>query len=214
MDDDQPVDVETEIPAEAGTEDGESVDAWRDDFRIPMPPTSPARRIDSRRWLVLPERYFYIPLGALDASRECDKLVASRGGSRFIAMAVELREQRAGILAIAREDFDEETAQELTDVAMVSHVEASLERLVQGLEGSDIALTELAIGWLVKCNVRRVPLPGAVGDTGGPVASEKGPSGWAEFYKGRYTVLYRLAAAVLWGTIAPFFFDVRPSAKR
>lgn len=213
MDDDQPVDVETEIPAEPGTEDGESVDAWRDDFPIPKPSTSTARRIDSRRWLVLPERYYYMPLGHLDAARECDKLVSSKGGSHFIAMAVELREQRAGILAVAREDYDEETAQELTDVAMVSHVEAAFEQLVRGLEGSGVALTELAIGWLVKCNVRRVPLPGAVGDTGGPVARDGGPSGWGEFYKGRYTVLYRLAAAVLWETIAPFFFDVRPPAK-
>ena len=213
--DDQPVDVETEIPApalEPGLEDEEGVDAWRDDFALPVPAGSKVERLDSRRWLVLPERYFFQPLDALAAAQECDKLTGSPGGSHFIGLAVELREQRSALLAMAREDYDEETAQEMVDVAMIDHVSSGLERLVKGLEGSGVALTEVALGWLKKCNVRRVPLPGST-DTGGLVAKEGGPAGWAGFYKGRYVFLYRLAAAVLWATVAPFFFDVRPATS-
>lgn len=201
---DEPVDVEVEI--EPGTVDGESVDAWRPDFPLPSPALE---RIDSRRWLVLPERYAFKPLSALEAARECDKLTSSPGGAAFVRVALALRSRRELELSGLREEYDLETAEQLCDLAMVDHANEAISELLEALEGKGRGLTELSLGWLLKCNVRRVPLPGST-DTGGPVHNEKGPAGWPDFYRGRYVILHRLAAAVAWETLAPFFCDLRP----
>lgn len=206
--DDEAVDVEVEVDLPEGAQDEEGVDAWRPDFPIPADLRETGRVIDSRRWLVLPERYVYRPLGALEAAKECDKLTSTPGGSHLVGLASELRVQRLGLLAQLREEYDEESAQTLADVAMVGHAEEGLERLLEALEGKRFMLTEWSLGWLKKCDVRRVPLPGST-DGGGRVIKESGPGGWPEFYKGRYVFLHRLAAAVAWETVGPFFCDVR-----
>jgi hypothetical protein len=201
--DDEATPIEVEEP---GLDDGEGVDAWVENFTAPELPGYV--RLDSRRWLVLPERYVYKPLAALDAAREVDKLVTAPGGKALVSLALGLRRVREGLLAAY--GTDEGGLAEI-DVRMIDFAEDGFEVFCGAIEGSSFSLHEWALGWIQRCGLRRVPLP-ASSDVGGLVATAKGPASWSEFYAGRYVLLYRLAAACAWGSLGPFFASRREPA--
>ena len=201
------MDEATPIEVEVGTEDGEGADAWRPDFVAPE--LAGYERIDSRRWLVLPERYIYKPLAALEAAREVDKAITSPGGRALVSLALGLRRVREGLVGTYGDD---EAAQIEIDGRMVDFAEDAFEVFCGAVEGRSFSLLDWSLGWIQKCGLRRVPLP-ASADLGGLVASATGPSSWAEFYKGRHVLLYRLAAACAWGSLGPFFVS-RPAAAK
>lgn len=201
------MDEPTPIEVEIGTEDGDGADAWSPDFV--MPPLPGYERLDSRRWLVLPERYILKPLGALDAARAVDRLVTEPGGRALLSLALGLRRVREGLVAAHGED---EAAQIEIDARMVDFAEDAFEAFCGAVEGRSFSLLDWSLGWLQRCDLRRVPLPSS-GDIGGQVAQAKGAASWAEFYKGRHVILYRLAAACAWISCGPFFVS-RPAAAK
>lgn len=214
--DDEPVEIESEVD-EPGTVDGEGVDAWREDFPLPVN-EAVYRRLDSRAWLVLPERYCYRPLAALDAAREADRLSAGVGGRGLLKLALGLRRQREAVAEFCRAELQglaegsevpAEIVEQAVNERMPELVESALEEFLGEVEGRGFSPHEWALSWIQRCDLRRIPPP-AVDDVGGPVATAKGPASWAEFYKGRYVVLLRLGAACAWGSLGPFFLDVRP----
>lgn len=216
---DEPVEIETELPpldapeddAEVGTVDAPGLDSY--DPLFPLPESLKAfRRLDSRRWLVLPERYIYRPLSALDAARAVDQMIGGAAGKALLKCALTLRRQREALRGVfADEGYDPETVEALTDDRMLDALEVAMEELVGDLEGKGFELTAWALGWIERCQVRRVPLPTSA-DIGGPVYSAKGPASWEEFYAGRFALLHRLGAACAWGSLSPFFVVPRPAA--
>lgn len=198
MDEETPIEVEVE-----GTAEGEGADAWVPDFMSPLPSYT---RLDSRRWLVLPERYIFKPLAALDAAREVDRLVTMPGGRALLGLALGLRRVREGLVSTYGED---EAAQIEIDGRMVDFAEDAFETFCGQVEGRAFSLLDWSLGWIQRCDLRRVPLPSSL-DAGGSVTTASGPASWQEFYRGRHVILYRLAAACAWGSCGPFFVSRPP----
>lgn len=210
--DEQPIDP-VSAPA-----DYSELDTFVPDFVCPQIPGYV--RLDSRRWLVAPERYIFRPLRALAAMQQCDALAASGYGKALIGFAFKVRAQREALRAMIRESFSDALAsgmeidvEDHVDATLGDHVRASFEEMLGEAKG--LQPYEWARGWLIACDVRRVPLPsrciaGAENfDTGGPVLLAKGPSAWDVYYARREVHLLHLAAACAWYSIGSFFADLR-----
>lgn len=199
--DDLPAAVIVEI------EEDPTLDDWTPDYPIIR---AGHERIDSRRWLVLPERYTYKPLRAMVAAREADALAAAPHGRALVALASRLLAQRRGYYELLRGaaelDLDEDGLQEQVDLRMRDHAQLALEEFVGEARIEPYAW---ARGWLTRCEVFRVVLPSKRGhDPGGLVEQCKGAGEWTTYYAGRQTTILRLAAACAWGSLGPFLVDL------
>lgn len=195
-----------------------TLDDWVPDFPIPRPGHE---RVDSRRWLLLPERYTYKPLRALDAARATDAFSVLPYALRLTGIAVRLMNQRRGEVALLRREVAEALAgrtdaapavtedevQAEADRRMVDHVASAMIDMI----GDGFQPITWALGWLERCQVHRCPLPsrreGANADPGGFVHQAKGAGEWTTYYAGRQAHVVRLAAAACWGSIGPFLVD-------
>lgn len=175
-------------------------------------------RLDSRRWLVTPERYIFKPLRAFAAMQQFDTLASAPYGKALIGFAFKLRAQRETLVSMARETFaeeavDEETIQSTVDARLSEYLQPNLEEMLGEARG--FKPYEFALGWLQLCDVRRVPLPsrrtkGVDGyDTGGPIVLAKGDSSWDVYYAGRHVHLLHIAAACAWASLGSFSIDLR-----
>lgn len=188
-------------------EEDPTLDDWSPDYPIIR---AGHERIDSRRWLVLPERYTYKPLRAMAAAREADALAAAPHGRALVALASRLLAQRRGYVELlkgaAELDLDEDGLQEQVDLRMRDHAQLALEEFVGEARIEPYAW---AVGWLTRCEVFRVVLPSKRGqDPGGLVHAAKGAGEWTTYYAGRQTTVLRLAAACAWGSLGPFLVDL------
>lgn len=192
-------------------EDDPAPDEWDPNFSIgDLARSLPQHvRVDSRRWLVTPERYLYRPLRALAASRAADELTAGPAGRALLGLSRRLRTQREALVSLLAEHaVDADMLEAEVDRRMSDYAAEGLEGMLA--EAPGFRVFDWALGWLSACDVRRVPLPSRLGqDTGGLVTSAKGPSSWDVYYEGRQVHLLRLAAACCWGSLGPFFFDLR-----
>lgn len=188
-------------------EEDPTLDDWTPDFPIIR---AGHERIDSRRWLVLPERYTYKPLRAMAAAKEADALAAAPHGRALVALASRLLAQRRGYEELLRRAdelaLDEDGVQEQVDLRMRDHAQLALEEFIGEAKIEPYAW---AVGWLTRCEVFRVVLPSKRGhDPGGLVATCKGAGEWTTYYAGRQTTILRLAAACAWGSLGPFLVDL------
>ena len=205
-----PQDLPLPDPVIEEIEEDPTLDDWTPDFPIIR---AGHERIDSRRWLVLPERYTFKPLRAMAAAREADALAAAPHGRALVALASRLLAQRRGYVELLRGaaelDLDEDGLQEQVDLRMRDHAQLALEEFVGEARIEPYAWAER---WLVRCEAFRVTLPsrrdGERRDPGGLVATCKGAGEWTTYYAGRQTTILRLAAACAWGSLGPFLVDL------
>lgn len=193
-----------------------SLDDWSPDFAYPENLTLHVR-LDSRRWLLLPDRYVISPLRGLPAAKAADALTASPSGKALVGLASRLRTLRAGHVGLLRRDpelsaVDVEDLEVQADETMIDLSASALEEF---LGEARMEVFAWALGWCERCHARRVPLPsrrdGADRDPGGLVHQAQGPGAWHTYYQHRQVHLLRLGAACAWMSLGPFFFDLRPS---
>jgi hypothetical protein len=191
-----------------------TLDDWVPDFPVVR---SNHERVDSRRWLLLPERYTVKPLRAMEAARAADELATAPHGRAMVAAAARLRAQRQGLAELLRSDpeiraagIEDDDLEALVDQRMRDHAQVALEELIGEARISPYAW---ALGWLERCQAFRVPLPsrqdGPDRDPGGLVHACKGAGEWTTYYRGRETHVLRLGAACAWASLGPFFVDLR-----
>ncbi len=194
------------------------LDAWSPDFAYPENLEGRAR-LDSRRWLVLPDRYVLRPLRAMEAAKAADALAVAPYGAVLISAALRLRALREGTEGLLRSDpegaaleaADPEAFQAQVDYRVADHASAALEEVIREARGS-LEPFAWALAWCERCKLQRVPLPsrreGAARDPGGLVHQAKGVGEWTTYYQGRAVHLLRLGAACAWLSLAPFFCDL------
>ena len=189
-----------------------SQDDWTPDFPVVR---QGHERLDSRRWLLLPERYTYKPLRALAAAKASDALVASPHGHVLVGIAARALATRRGYAEMLRRELGEEglgedEVQEQVDLRMRDHFQLALEEFAR--EAKIEIYEGWALPWLARCEVHRLPLPsrreGERRDPGGLVAAARGAGEVWKYYEGREVHLVRLAAAVAWGSLGPFLVDL------
>jgi hypothetical protein len=190
-----------------------SGDKWIDNFAAPQNLLKMGyQRINSPQFLLYHDRYIYRPLDAQAAAEEADTLTSSGYGKALVGFAVTC--QKLAIEAREHSIVEGDNGEDEVDEAaardrFVQYVQAGYESLL-GEAGSAFKPFDLAFQWLVKCDVRRVPLPSNRSkkkedrDLGGRILDIEGPGAWRVYYRKRELTLVRIAAAIMWESLGPF----------